>query len=78
MKLMILDLPRSASENDLAALFKKFGNIKSCTLVMDKTTGKSKGFGFVEMALKHEGSKAVEALNNSQFKDKKIRVKPAN
>ena len=49
MKLIALNLPRDFDENALAALFKTHGNIKGCTLVMDEKTGKSKGFGFVEM-----------------------------
>ena len=78
MKLMALNLPRSLSENDLAKLFKQYGNIKSCTLVMDAQTGKSKGFGFVEMALKHEAENAIKELNGRTLKDKKIRVKAAD
>ena len=75
MKLMALNLPRSLSENDLAKLFKAYGNIKGCSIVMDAATGKSKGFGFIEMALKHEAVTAIEKLNGSTVGDKKIRVK---
>ena len=46
---MALNLPRDFTEQQLAELFKWYGNIKACTLVLDETTGKSKGFGFVEM-----------------------------
>jgi RNA recognition motif-containing protein len=77
MKLMVLNLPRNFSENDLSKLFKARGNIKGCTLVMDAATKKSKGFGFVEMALKHEAIIAIEELNGSMVGDKKIRVKEA-
>lgn len=77
MKLTVLNLPRSFTENDLAKLFKKYGNIKGCTIVMDPKTNASKGFGFVEMALKHEGAIAIEALNGSTVGKQKIRVKPA-
>ncbi len=66
MKIIALNLPRDFDENALAALFKAHGNIKDCTLVMDAKTGKSKGFGFVEMALAHEVGK------------NKIRVKAAD
>ena len=78
MKLMALNLPRDFSENDLAALFKAHGNIKDCTLVMDNKTGKSKGFGFVEMALAHEGEAAIKALHGSKVGKAKIRVKAAD
>jgi len=76
MKLTALNLPRSWSENDLAKLFKAYGNIQSCTLVMDAATGSSKGFGFVEM-LDHEGEVAIKELNGKEIDKKKIRVKKA-
>ncbi len=78
MKLMALNLPRNFSEDALAKLFKNYGNIKSCQLVMDDTTGKSKGFGFIEMALEHEGLEAIKSLHGSAIGQKKIRVKKAN
>jgi len=78
MKLMALNLPRDFAEQALAELFKSYGNIKSCTLVLDETTGKSKGFGFVEMALDHEGEKAIKALHGKQIGKEKIRVKKAD
>ncbi|MBX2833658.1 MAG: RNA-binding protein [Micavibrio sp.] len=78
MKLRIMDLPRDYSENDLAKLFKQFGNIRDCTLVMDKESGKSKGFGFIEMAVDHEGEEAIQALNGTKIGKSKIRVKAAD
>jgi len=75
---MALNLPRDFAEQALAELFKSYGNIKSCTLVLDETTGKSKGFGFVEMALDHEGEKAIKALHGKQIGKEKIRVKKAD
>jgi len=77
MKLIALNLPRDFDENALAALFKAHGNIKDCTLVMDDKTGKSKGFGFVEMALAHEGDIAIQKLHGSTVGSKRIRVKLA-
>lgn len=77
MKLMILNLPRDLEENELAKMFKKHGNIQSCTLVMDDKTGGSKGFGFVEMALEHEGVAVIEALNGFVMGKNRIRVKAA-
>ena len=47
MKLTALNLPRDLEEQDLADLFKPYGNVISCNLVLNKDTGKSKGFGFV-------------------------------
>jgi RNA recognition motif-containing protein len=78
MKLMILNLPRSFSENDLAKLFKAHGNIRACNIVMDAKTGTSKGFGFVEMAVAHEGMDAIKQLNGFTIQKKKIRVKAAD
>ena len=78
MKLIILNLPRDFDEDSLAKLLKAHGNIKSCDLVMDEKTGKSKGFGFVEMALEHEALAAIKELHNSKLGNKKIRVKPAD
>ena len=77
MKLIALNLPRDLDENALAVLFKSYGNIKDCTLVIDAKTGKSKGFGFVEMALKHEGTLALKGLHGHQIGSQKIRVKVA-
>lgn len=78
MKLIILNLPRSFTENELAKLFKNYGNIKGCNLVIDENTKKSKGFGFVEMALEHEGVTTIEELHNSTIGQKRIRVKKAD
>lgn len=78
MKLIALNLPRDFDENALAALFKTYGNIKDCTIVMDEKTGRSKGFGFVEMALAHEGEIASKALHGSKVGKEKIRVKAAD
>jgi RNA recognition motif-containing protein len=77
MKLIVLNLPRDFSEDALAKLFKMHGNIKGCDLVMDDKTRKSKGFGFVEMALEHEGEIAIQALHGSTVDNKRIRVKSA-
>ncbi len=78
MKLIALNLPRDFDENALAALFKAHGNIKDCTIVIDERTKKSKGFGFVEMALSHEGEIAIKALHGSMVGKNKIRVKTAD
>lgn len=78
MKLIALNLPRDLNEDALAKLFKAHGNIKGCTLVIDERTGKSKGFGFVEMALQHEGVIAIEKLHNSSIGKNRIRVKKAD
>ena len=78
MKLIILNLPRNFDEQSLALLFKKLGDIKSCDLVIDKETGVSKGFGFVEMAHPHEAENAINQLHGSKLNNNKIRAKEAS
>ncbi len=78
MKLIVLNLPRTFEEQSLALLFKKIGAIKSCTLVIDERTGISKGFGFVEMALTHEGEAAIKELHGSKVGKNKIRIKKSS
>ena len=77
MKLTALNLPRDLGEKDLADLFKHYGNIKSCSLVLNKDTGKSKGFGFIEMELKTDGETALKELHGTIVGNNKIRVKQA-
>ncbi len=77
MKLIALNLPRDFTEDELAKLFKNYGNIKGCNLVIDEKTGKSKGFGFVDMALEHEAIEAIKILHGSALGKSKIRVKEA-
>ncbi|MGH1375843.1 MAG: RNA recognition motif domain-containing protein [Alphaproteobacteria bacterium] len=78
MKLIALNLPRDLNEDALAKLFKTYGNIKDCSLVIDEKTKSSKGFGFVEMALEHEGEIAIKELHGSKVGKNKIRVKAAD
>ena len=75
MKLMALNLPRNFDEKSLALLFKKIGDIKSCNLVIDKHTGISKGFGFVEMSLLHDVGIAINKFHGSKIGKNKIRIK---
>ena len=78
MKLIALNLPRDLDEQAIAELFKSYGNIKSCSLVLNEDSGKSKGFAFVEMALDHEGEIAIKELHGSKVGKNKIRVKQAD
>ena len=77
MKLTILNLSRSTTEEELKALFEKFGSVQSCDLVLDKVTGGSKGFGFAEMPNPEEAKSAIKSLNNKKVTGKIIRVKQA-
>ena len=77
MKIIILNLPRTTTQDELFNLFKGFGSIKSCSIVMDKATGQSKGFGFVEMPDMHDANDAIKGLNGTMVGDKRLRVKEA-
>ena len=75
MKLIIRNLARSTTEEELKALFQEYGAVQSCDLVSDKTTGGSKGFAFVEMPKPGEAKVAMKNLNNMTVASNKIRVK---
>lgn len=68
MKLFIGNLPYNIAEDELLYLFEQYGNVVSIKLVTDHFTGQSKGFGFVEMATRGEGHKAMEDLNGKDYK----------
>ena len=77
MKLLVRNLPSSASEAEVRALFEGFGRVQSCSIVQDKATGLSKGFGFVEMPKVGEAKAAMIQLNGSLVDGARIRVKKA-
>lgn len=77
MKLLIRNLARKVTEEELEALFAPFGEVVACTLVMDATTGASKGFGFVEMPGPGNGKAAMKSLNATEIAGQVIRVKRA-
>ena len=62
MKLLIRNLARTTTEKELQSLFEPFGTVQSCTLVMDKETGESKGFGFVEMPKQGDAKAAMQSI----------------
>lgn len=78
MSILVRNLPREVSEEELRNLFLPYGEIISCDLVNDKVTGQSKGFGFVEMDDQEQIENAISALNGSLIKGQKIRVKWSN
>jgi RNA recognition motif-containing protein len=77
MKLLIRNLARSTTEEELKVLFGEYGTVQSCNLVLDKTTSESKGFAFVEIPKPAEAKAAMKALNGSSLASSKIRVKKA-
>ena len=77
MKLLVRNLARTTTEAELKDLFEEYGVVQSCTLVMDKNSGQSKGFGFVEMPKTGEAKAAMKNLNGRYVAEKAIRVKKA-
>jgi RNA recognition motif-containing protein len=77
MKLLVRNLDRSTTEEELKELFQEFGAVQSCNLVMDRENGSSKGFGFIEMPKVGEAKAAIKNLNNKAIGSNKIRVKKA-
>ena len=77
MKLIIRNLDRSTSEKEIRALFTEFGTVQFCNLVLDKKTGESKGFAFVEMPKPGDAKVAVKTLNGTILAGSKVRVKKA-
>lgn len=77
MKILVRNLERSITQQELFDLFKPFGQVDECVVVKDEATGKSKGFGFVEMPNGREAVKAIKGLNTYRVKGIGIRVKMA-
>ena len=77
MKLLVRNLSRETTEAELLAMFQNYGDVQSCKLVMDRSTGASKGFGFVNMPRAGEAKAATKSLNATIVGGNKIRVKKA-
>ena len=77
MKIFVAGLPYDLDDNELVEIFEKFGTIISAKVAMDKETGKSKGFGFIEMQNDAEALDAIESLNDISLGKKPLVVKKA-
>ncbi len=77
MKILVRNLERIVAEAELLELFKQYGTVASCNLILDAATGKSKGFAFVEMPHAREAIKAIKGLNTLRLHGTGIRVKQA-
>ena len=77
MKLYVGNLSFQSSSHDLEELFAAIGTVESATVVEDRETGRSRGFGFVEMANQEEGEKAIAELNGTEFSGREIKVNEA-
>lgn len=77
MNIFVAKLDFNTTSDDLRAAFERFGEVSSAKVIMDHATGKSKGFGFVEMPEDSEANEAIQALNESEFQGRTIFVKEA-
>lgn len=77
MRLLVRNMSRKTTESDLRDLFDSFGSVQSCVIVIDKETGGSKGFGFVDMPKPGDAKAAIFHLNGYELDGEHIRVKKA-
>jgi RNA recognition motif-containing protein len=76
-KLYVGGLPYSTTEDALKDLFAQAGSVESAIIIMDKMTGRSKGFGFIEMSSDDEASKAIEMFDKKEYEGRTLTVNEA-
>jgi RNA recognition motif-containing protein len=76
-KLYVGNLPFSATDDSVRELFAQSGSVNSATIITDRDTGRSKGFGFVEMSSDQEASDAITKFNGTNFEGRTITVNEA-
>ncbi|MCC5860460.1 MAG: RNA-binding protein [Gammaproteobacteria bacterium] len=77
MNIYVGNLPYTATDDELRQMFEAFGQVSSAKVIMDRETGRSKGFGFVEMPTSSEASEAIQRLNGSPMNGRPLRVNEA-
>ncbi len=77
MNIFVAGLPYDLDDAELMEIFEKFGEVKSAKVAMDRETGKSRGFAFVDMPVKEEALDAIENLNDISLGKKPLVVKAA-
>ncbi|MBK5093453.1 MAG: RNA-binding protein [Actinobacteria bacterium] len=77
MKIYVGNLSYTTSEEDIRTAFSPFGAVDSVDVIMDRGTGRSKGFGFVEMSVDAEGQAAIDALNGKELDGRSLNVNVA-
>lgn len=77
MNIYVGNLPYSVTDDDLRAAFAEFGEVASAKIIMDRYSGRSKGFGFVEMNNDSEAEEAIKSLDNSEMQGRNLRVNQA-
>ncbi len=78
MNIFIAKLNYDTQEETLKEAFEEYGEVSSVKIIMDKFSGRSKGFGFVEMPAEEDGQAAINALNDTEIDGRTIVVKKAN
>lgn len=76
-KLYVGNLPYSVTSGDLEELFSQVGSVQSASVITDKFSGQSKGFGFVEMSTPEEAGRAIQEFNDTELKGRNIKVNEA-
>lgn len=76
-KLYVGNLPYSATQQTLQDTFSKCGTVESVNVIMDRQTGQSKGFGFVEMSSNAEAQKAIQEINGTDLDGRTVKVNEA-
>lgn len=77
MNIFVGNLPYNVTDRELRAAFEAHGQVSSASVILDKLTGKSRGFGFVEMPNREEATAAIQALNEKDLNGRNIRVNEA-
>lgn len=77
MNIYVGNLPFKTTEADLRQAFEAFGSVAAVNVIMDRETGRSRGFGFVEMPNAEEGKKAIESINGMSFGGRNLTVNEA-
>jgi len=76
-RIFVGGLPYSTSDRELEELFSAHGTVESARIVTDRMTGRSRGFGFVEMSNEAEANEAIERLNGTQYEGRSLTVNEA-
>ena len=77
MNIYVGNLSYEAGDEDLRKAFAEFGKVEKATVIKDRFTGRSKGFGFIEMPVESEAKTAIETMNGREIKDRAVRVNEA-
>ncbi len=77
MEIYVGNLPWSVNDQDLADAFSEFGKVERASIIVERPSGRSKGFGFVTMNDNEEGNRAIEAMNGKEMEGRPLKVNEA-